>query len=209
MLVVESIESKKLEQSISLLQKKIDETADIQKKPKIKVAQQRCKGGCGFWGKEEQDFYCSVCYRKKNKLGGVTSNNKDGTITKCVNSDDGCTYFGSPKFNGKCSVCNSKETKNKPRGWKKKFRMAQIKFRAVYRFKKAPRLKQTNKKRCWKCRRRVGITGIECRCGYIFCGKHRYAEEHGCDYDHQKRYINKLKQQLLKTERAKFNRMNQ
>lgn len=32
--------------------------------------------------------------------------------------------------------------------------------------------------RCFACNKKVGITGFECRCRYIFCGIHRYAEEH-------------------------------
>ncbi|KAJ4906328.1 Zinc finger A20 and AN1 domain-containing stress-associated protein 3 [Raphanus sativus] len=38
-------------------------------------------------------------------------------------------------------------------------------------------------KRCLTCRRRVGITGFRCRCGYVFCGSHRYAEQHECTFD--------------------------
>lgn len=38
-------------------------------------------------------------------------------------------------------------------------------------------------KRCLTCRRRVGITGFRCRCGFVFCGTHRYAEQHECSFD--------------------------
>ncbi|KAF3552333.1 hypothetical protein DY000_02002703 [Brassica cretica] len=38
-------------------------------------------------------------------------------------------------------------------------------------------------KRCLTCRRRVGITGFRCRCGFVFCGTHRYAEQHECTFD--------------------------
>lgn len=37
--------------------------------------------------------------------------------------------------------------------------------------------------RCVACRRRVGLTGFECRCGMTFCGSHRYPEQHGCTFD--------------------------
>ena len=45
---------------------------------------------------------------------------------------------------------------------------------------------QKNKSRCWKCKKKVGLMPQECRCGYIFCLKHRYSFSHDCDYDHQK-----------------------
>ncbi|XP_043701785.1 zinc finger A20 and AN1 domain-containing stress-associated protein 4-like [Telopea speciosissima] len=37
--------------------------------------------------------------------------------------------------------------------------------------------------RCSTCRKRVGLTGFKCRCGTIFCGMHRYPEQHSCTFD--------------------------
>ncbi|KAK8543410.1 hypothetical protein V6N13_136078 [Hibiscus sabdariffa] len=37
--------------------------------------------------------------------------------------------------------------------------------------------------RCLSCNKRVGLTGFKCRCGMVFCGIHRYPEEHGCEFD--------------------------
>ena len=45
---------------------------------------------------------------------------------------------------------------------------------------------QKNRMRCFSCRKKIGLTGTECRCGYVFCGIHRYPEEHSCDFDFQK-----------------------
>jgi len=44
---------------------------------------------------------------------------------------------------------------------------------------------QKNKGRCFECRRKVGLTGFTCRCGYVFCGEHRYADQHVCDFDYR------------------------
>lgn len=30
-----------------------------------------------------------------------------------------------------------------------------------------------SKKRCFACKRRMGLTGFKCRCGEIFCAQHR------------------------------------
>lgn len=40
-----------------------------------------------------------------------------------------------------------------------------------------------NPKRCFSCRKRIGLTGFKCRCGNTFCGVHRYAEKHSCSFD--------------------------
>uniref|UniRef100_A0A5S6Q9A2 AN1-type domain-containing protein n=1 Tax=Trichuris muris TaxID=70415 RepID=A0A5S6Q9A2_TRIMR len=39
--------------------------------------------------------------------------------------------------------------------------------------------------RCAKCRKRVGLTGMECRCGGIFCALHRYSDTHECNFDYR------------------------
>ncbi|KAL3838208.1 hypothetical protein ACJIZ3_022799 [Penstemon smallii] len=39
--------------------------------------------------------------------------------------------------------------------------------------------------RCGACKKRVGLTGFACRCGFTFCGSHRYPEKHGCGFDYK------------------------
>ncbi|KAJ0961744.1 hypothetical protein J5N97_000063 [Dioscorea zingiberensis] len=34
--------------------------------------------------------------------------------------------------------------------------------------------------RCNACKKRVGLTGFNCRCGNIFCAVHRYSDKHSC-----------------------------
>jgi len=41
------------------------------------------------------------------------------------------------------------------------------------------------KSRCASCRKRVGLTGFYCRCGKLFCGLHRYSDQHECDFDYK------------------------
>nr|XP_010912823.1 zinc finger AN1 domain-containing stress-associated protein 15 [Elaeis guineensis]XP_010912824.1 zinc finger AN1 domain-containing stress-associated protein 15 [Elaeis guineensis]XP_010912825.1 zinc finger AN1 domain-containing stress-associated protein 15 [Elaeis guineensis] len=39
--------------------------------------------------------------------------------------------------------------------------------------------------RCSTCRKRVGLTGFRCRCGDLFCGRHRYSDTHNCSFDYK------------------------
>ncbi|WOL14340.1 hypothetical protein Cni_G23120 [Canna indica] len=39
--------------------------------------------------------------------------------------------------------------------------------------------------RCSTCRKRVGLTGFRCRCGDLFCGRHRYSDAHECSFDYK------------------------
>ncbi|KAG9448452.1 hypothetical protein H6P81_008417 [Aristolochia fimbriata] len=44
-------------------------------------------------------------------------------------------------------------------------------------------LRQVN--RCSSCRKKVGLTGFRCRCGDLFCGRHRYSDRHVCNFDYK------------------------
>ncbi|KAG8516424.1 AN1-type zinc finger protein 6, partial [Galemys pyrenaicus] len=41
------------------------------------------------------------------------------------------------------------------------------------------------KNRCFMCRKKVGLTGFECRCGNVYCGVHRYSDVHSCPYNYR------------------------
>ncbi|TNV75421.1 hypothetical protein FGO68_gene15595 [Halteria grandinella] len=64
---------------------------------------------------------------------------------------------------------------------------------------------QENTKVCWQCSKRVGLLGFTCKCQYVFCGKHRYAEEHLCTFDHvtQQREILERSNPLVRSEKVK------
>ena len=58
---------------------------------------------------------------------------------------------------------------------------------------------QVKKSRCWECNKKVGLTGLECRCGYSFCSTHRYPDEHKCDFDfkaHGKEILSKRNEKI-------------
>ncbi|XP_059400202.1 AN1-type zinc finger protein 5b isoform X2 [Carassius carassius] len=50
---------------------------------------------------------------------------------------------------------------------------------------KTPDASKPKKNRCFMCRKKVGLTGFDCRCGNLFCGLHRYSDKHNCPYDYK------------------------
>tara|TARA_B100000035_G_scaffold224704_1_gene193185 strand:- start:1117 stop:1422 length:306 start_codon:yes stop_codon:yes gene_type:complete len=60
--------------------------------------------------------------------------------------------------------------------------------------KKKSKKKKSRKLRCGVCKKRLGFIGIKCKCGQYFCGHHRYASEHNCDWNYQ----DENKTQLIK-----------
>jgi len=112
-------------------------------------------------------------------------------------------------FMGMCRECWQDRAKDeRTPGWKGKWRSARVKLRCMWAFRQAPRLKQKNKKRCWTCRRKVGTLGIDCRCGFIFCGEHRYADAHSCKFDHRQFQKDKLRGQNPALVKKMFDRID-
>lgn len=62
--------------------------------------------------------------------------------------------------------------------------------------------RQKNTTRCYKCNKKTGLTGFECKCGYYFCAAHRHAEDHDCDFDHKAHGRQILAQQNPKVQTA-------
>mmetsp|Transcript_5055 Transcript_5055/g.10243 ORF Transcript_5055/g.10243 Transcript_5055/m.10243 type:complete len:225 (-) Transcript_5055:286-960(-) len=48
-----------------------------------------------------------------------------------------------------------------------------------------PRKVQKKPGRCFSCKKKVGLTGFPCRCGYVYCSLHRYADAHDCEFDYK------------------------
>ncbi|CAH2274600.1 AN1-type zinc finger 6 isoform X1 [Pelobates cultripes] len=55
------------------------------------------------------------------------------------------------------------------------------------------KLKKRN--RCFMCRKKIGLTGFECRCGDVFCGTHRYSDVHNCSYDYKADAAEKIRKE--------------
>eukprot|EP00928_Gymnodinium_smaydae_P028331 TRINITY_DN21622_c0_g1_i1.p2 TRINITY_DN21622_c0_g1~~TRINITY_DN21622_c0_g1_i1.p2 ORF type:complete len:246 (+),score=86.38 TRINITY_DN21622_c0_g1_i1:162-899(+) len=110
----------------------------------------------------------------------------------------GCGFFGTARTENYCSKCYSKLEKNKGDSGKKEEKKEEAKKEEAEDAAKAegkaavegeeaepPKEEQKDKTKCWFCSKKCGLTGFECRCGYIFCAKHRHAEDHNCDFDHK------------------------
>ncbi|PKU29421.1 an1-type zinc finger protein 5-like [Limosa lapponica baueri] len=51
------------------------------------------------------------------------------------------------------------------------------------------------KNRCFTCRKKIGLTGFDCRCGNLFCAIHRYSDVHACPYDYKAEAAEKIRKE--------------
>ena len=43
-----------------------------------------------------------------------------------------------------------------------------------------------------QCKKKTGLTAMKCRCGMVFCPKHRLPEKHNCSYDFRSHHLNEM-----------------
>jgi predicted nucleic acid binding AN1-type Zn finger protein len=86
---------------------------------------------------------------------------------------------------GYCSQCHQDIAKAKQEEEEKQAAELNAKEEEERSAREAKRPKQEDVTRCYKCNKRVGLTIVQCRCGYCFCSKHRYSVAHDCSYDYK------------------------
>ncbi|KAM8973953.1 AN1-type zinc finger protein 6-like isoform 1-T1 [Pelodytes ibericus] len=59
----------------------------------------------------------------------------------------------------------------------------------------APEKTNLKRNRCFMCRKKIGLTGFECRCGNVFCGTHRYSDVHSCSFDYKADAAEKIRKE--------------
>lgn len=133
-----------------------DTSSKKEAEPEVRT---KCKGECGFFGSSDTDNYCSQCWKKK------LDKDKEARIKEM---DDAEAAEKKKEEDKRKGITNGDSGSDKKVEEEKKEKPV-----------------QENKTRCFSCNKKVGLTGIECRCGYVYCAAHRLPEIHNCDFDYK------------------------
>jgi len=161
-----------------------------------------CRNGCGFYSNAGNEGLCSVCYKDTVKKKQAPPTNMPASLTPAPgsmaslsieegsNSNFGAAAAANPSLQGAGSFAGAGAGPSSIETGSPTVPSVPEKVDEGVALPPAddPQESKEGKKkknRCLSCKKKVGLTGFECRCGGLFCSIHRYSDKHVCAFDYK------------------------
>ncbi|XP_016893023.1 AN1-type zinc finger protein 6-like [Cynoglossus semilaevis] len=178
-----------------------------------------CSMGCGFYGNRRNNGMCSVCYKnfvqRQNGSGpapnppmasSAFSSTGETPPTQSLDTSAG-TSLAMSSVHADSGHCSGPSTAAADMAGASASAVATSESGTTANVATATKKPKAEKARCFTCRKKVGLTGFDCRCGNVFCSLHRYSDTHNCTFDYRAEGAERLRRENPKVAGEKIQKL--